>query len=198
LARASTHPATSARRATASARHRALQTAIDTCTRDGGGTVLVPAGTFHIEPWSSRATSHCTSPPRDRCSAARTDGSTRRRRVPLTGDSTLSDGNWALIFAVAATQRLDRGSGLIDGQASVSRPDARATPRAASAAAAGPITSVPPLRTSSRARIRLWQSAYHSVRVIQSKHVQMDGLHIFNRVNATTTDFISSAASTSR
>ena len=26
----------------------ALQTAIDTCTRDGGGTVLVPAGTFQI------------------------------------------------------------------------------------------------------------------------------------------------------
>jgi len=54
----------------------ALQTAIDTCTRDGGGTVLVPAGTFHIEPWSSRATSHCTSPPPRPCSAARTDGST--------------------------------------------------------------------------------------------------------------------------
>jgi len=26
----------------------ALQTAIDTCTRDGGGTVLVPTGTFQI------------------------------------------------------------------------------------------------------------------------------------------------------
>jgi polygalacturonase len=31
--------------------------------------------------------------------------------------------------------------------------------------------------------IRLFQSAYHSVRVIQSKHVLMDGLHIYNRVN---------------
>ena len=26
----------------------AVQAAIDACTRDGGGTVLVPAGTFHI------------------------------------------------------------------------------------------------------------------------------------------------------
>src|SRR4029450_759062 len=26
----------------------ALQNAIDACNRDGGGTVLVPAGTFHI------------------------------------------------------------------------------------------------------------------------------------------------------
>ncbi|HEX4568723.1 MAG TPA: glycosyl hydrolase family 28 protein, partial [Vicinamibacterales bacterium] len=31
--------------------------------------------------------------------------------------------------------------------------------------------------------LRLWQSAYHSVRVIQSKYVHAGGLHIYNRVN---------------
>ena len=164
----------------------ALQTAIDACNRDGGGTVLVPAGTFHIGTieLKSNVTLHLAA-------AATLLGSADGKQyhavdaIPLRGDSTLGDGNWALIFAVDARNVTIEGTGLIDGQGLQFHSPERGVP--------------PPSGLGGNQRpyhllfhrcehlrvqhIRLFQSAYHSVRVIQSKHVLMDGLHIYNRVN---------------
>jgi hypothetical protein len=164
----------------------ALQAAIDTCNRDGGGTVLVPAGTFHIGTveLKSNVTLYLAA-------AATLLGSADGKQyhavdaIPLRGDSTLGDGNWALIFAVNARNVTIDGPGLIDGQGSQFHSPARGVP--------------PPSGLGGNQRpyhllfhrcehlrvqhVRLLQSAYHSVRVIQSKHVLMDGLYIYNRVN---------------
>jgi polygalacturonase len=95
----------------------AVQAAIDACHRDGGGTVLVPAGTFHIGTveLKSNVTLHLAA-------AATLLGSADGKQyhavdaIPLRGDSTLGDGNWALIFAVDAKNVTIDGPGLIDGQ----------------------------------------------------------------------------------
>ena len=164
----------------------ALQSAIDACTRDGGGTVLVPAGTFHIgtTELKSNVTLHLAA-------AATLLGSADGKQyhavdaIPLRGDSTLGDGNWALLFAVEAKNLTIEGPGLIDGQGiQFHAPERGATPPSGIGVNKRPYHLLFHRCEHLRVRdVRLWQSAFHSVRVIQSKYVQMDGLHIFNRVN---------------
>jgi hypothetical protein len=170
----------------------AVQAAIDACTRDGGGTVLVPAGTFQIGTieMKSNVTLHVTAGGTLLGSAL----GTRYHAVdaiPLRGDSTLEDGNWALIFAVDAKNFAIEGSGTIDGQGLQFHSPQRGVP--------------PPSGLSGNSRpyhillyrcehvrirdLRLWQSAYHSVRVIQSRYFHADGLHIYNRVNSNNDGF---------
>src|SRR5438874_5008260 len=77
----------------------ALQAAIDACTDAGGGTVLVPAGTFLIATveLKSNVTLHIAASGK----LLGTDDGTRYHSVdviPLSGDSTLNDGNWALLY----------------------------------------------------------------------------------------------------
>src|SRR4051812_8859678 len=95
----------------------ALQAAIDTCTRDGGGTVLVPAGTFVIgtTELKSNVTLHLAA---SATLLGSGDGKDYHAvdAIPLSGDSTLNDGNWALLFAVDATNLTIEGMGTIDGQ----------------------------------------------------------------------------------
>lgn len=170
----------------------ALQAAIDACHGDGGGTVLVPAGTFLIgtTELKSRVTLHVAA-------AGTLVGSADGRHyhsvdaVPLKGDSTLGDGNWALIYAVGATNVTVEGQGLIDGQGSQFNNYGRSTP--------------PPSGLSGARRpyhllfhrcehvvvrdLRLVRCAFHSIRVIQSRHVRMEGLYIHNRVNVNNDGF---------
>ena len=164
----------------------ALQAAIDACNRDGGGTVLVPAGTFHIGTieLKSNVTLHLAA-------AATLLGSADGKQyhavdaIPLRGDSTLGDGNWALIFAVDARNVTIEGTGLIDGQGlQFHSPERGVPPPSGLGGNQRPYHLLFHRCEHLRVRqIRLFQSAYHSVRVIQSRHVLMDGLHIYNRVN---------------
>ena len=108
----------------------AVQAAIDACTRDGGGTVLVPSGTFHIGAveLKSNVTLHIAA-------AGKLLGSGDGKQyhaidaIPLRGDTTLEDGNWALLYAVNATHVTIEGPGTIDGQGAQFHPAVRgATP----------------------------------------------------------------------
>ncbi len=170
----------------------ALQAAIDACHQDGGGIVLVPAGTFQIGTveLKSNVTLHIAA-------AGKLLGTADGKQyhavdaIPLTGDSTLNDGNWALLFAVNATNVTIEGSGTIDGQGAQFHSTVRGTP--------------PPSGLGGNRRpyhllfhrcdrltvrdIALVDCAYHSIRVIQSKHVHMDGLYIHNRVNGNNDGF---------
>jgi len=170
----------------------ALQTAIDACHQDGGGTVLVPAGTFQIGTveLKSNVTLHIAASGKLLGSA---DGKQYHAvdAIPLSGDSTLNDGNWALLFAVNATNVTIEGAGTIDGQGAKFHSTVRGTP--------------PPSGLGGNRRpyhmlfhhcdrltvrdIALIDGAYHSIRVIQSKHVRMDGLYIHNRVNGNNDGF---------
>jgi polygalacturonase len=73
----------------------ALQSAIAACTAAGGGTVLVPAGTFLIGTveLNSNVTLHIAASGK---LLGTTDGTQYHAvdSIPLSGDSTLNDGNW--------------------------------------------------------------------------------------------------------
>jgi polygalacturonase len=107
----------------------ALQAAIDACTGDGGGTVLVPAGTFVIGTveLKSNVTLHIAAGGTLLGSA---DGKQYHAvdAIPLHGDTTLNDGNWALLFAVKATNVSIEGPGTIDGQGAQFHSPVRGTP----------------------------------------------------------------------
>jgi polygalacturonase len=170
----------------------ALQQAIDACHQDGGGTVLVPAGTFQIGTveLKSNVTLHIAAAGKLLGSA---DGKQYHavEAIPLSGDSTLNDGNWALLFAVNATNVTIEGAGTIDGQGAQFHSSVRGTP--------------PPSGLGGSRRpyhllfhrcdrltlrdIALVDGAYHSIRIIQSKHVRADGLYIHNRVNGNNDGF---------
>ncbi|HEV2326631.1 MAG TPA: glycosyl hydrolase family 28-related protein, partial [Terracidiphilus sp.] len=79
----------------------ALQAAIDACNKDGGGIVLVPAGTFVIGTTELKSNVTLYIAP-DGTLLGSADGKQYHAvdAIPLSGDTTLRDGNWALLFAV--------------------------------------------------------------------------------------------------
>ena len=107
----------------------AVQMAIDACHKDQGGTVLVPAGVFVIGTveLKSNVTLRITA-------AGKLLGSADGKQyhavdaIPLSGDSTLNDGNVALIFAVNAENIVVEGPGTIDGQGALFRSPTRGVP----------------------------------------------------------------------
>jgi polygalacturonase len=170
----------------------ALQGAIDACAADKGGIVLVPAGTFLIG--ATELKSNVTL----RLSAgARLLGSGHAAdyhavdAIPLSGDSTLEDGNWGLIYAVEARNVTVEGPGVIDGQGAQFHSPTRGVP--------------PPSGLGGNRRpyhllfyhceglrirdIDLVDCAYHSVRVVQCRRVHLDDIYIHNRVNGNNDGF---------
>ena len=170
----------------------ALQAAIDRCTADGGGRVLVPAGKFVIGTveLKSNVTLHLAS-------AATLLGSGDGKQyhavdaIPLTGDSTLGDGNWALLYAVNARNITIEGNGTIDGQGAQFHSAVRGTPPPSGLGGLKRPYHVLVYRCErfTMRGLALVDCAYHSIRVIQSKLVQMDGLYIHNRVNGNNDGF---------
>jgi polygalacturonase len=170
----------------------AMQAAMDACAGDGGGTVLVPAGTFTIGTveLKSNVTLHIA--------AAGTllgsgDGKDYHAvdAIPLHGDTTLEDGNWALLFAVNARNVTIEGPGTIDGQGAQFHSPVRGTP--------------PPSGIGGNKRpyhflayhcenlavrnISLVDCAYHSIRIIESQRIALDSIYIHNRVNGNNDGF---------
>lgn len=170
----------------------AVQAAIDACNRDGGGTVLVPAGTFQIGTLElkSNVTLHVVASGKLLGSA---DGKQYHAvdAIPLHGDSTLEDGNWALLFAVNAKNVTVQGPGTIDGQGLQFHSAVRSAPPPSGLGGNRRPYHLLFYRCEDLAvrNIALIESAYHSVRVIQSKRVHMDGIYIHNRVNGNNDGF---------
>jgi polygalacturonase len=171
---------------------QAVQTAIDTCHKDRGGTVLVPAGVFLIGTVEikSNVTLHIAA---GGTLLGSSDGKQYHaaEAIPLHGDSTLEDGNVGLIFGVEAENVTIEGPGSIDGQGSQFRSPTRGVlPPSGRGGADRPYHLLfyrcPNLRVRD---IALVASAFHSVRVIQCKYVWMDGIHIHNRVNGNNDGF---------
>ena len=164
----------------------AVQVAIDACNKDQGGTVLVPAGVFVIGTieMKSNVTLHIAHSGKLLGSA---DGKQYHAAdaIPLSGDSTLGDGNVGLIFAVNAQNIVIEGPGTIDGQGAQFRSPSRGVmPPAGISGSHRPYHLL--FHRCKNLTIRdifLFQSAFHSVRIIQSSYVKLDGIHIYNRVN---------------
>src|SRR6266700_877725 len=164
----------------------AVQAAIDECTKDQGGTVLVPAGVFVIGTieLKSNVTLHLAAQGKLLGSA---DGKQYRAAdaIPLSGDSTLGDGNVGLIYAVNAENIVIEGPGTIDGQgAQFHSPSRDVLPPAGISGNHRPYHLLFHRCNNLTVRdIFLTASAYHSVRIIQSKYVKLDAIRIHNRVN---------------
>jgi polygalacturonase len=171
---------------------QAVQSAIDACHRDQGGTVQVPAGVFVIGTveMKSNVTLHIAANGK---LLGSTEGTQYRAAdaIPLSGDTTLNDGNVGLIFAVNADNIAIEGPGTIDGQGAQFRSPTRGVPPASGRGGnARPYHLL--FYRCNNLRVRdlvLVASAYHSIRVIQSKFVWMDGLRIHNRVNGNNDGF---------
>jgi polygalacturonase len=164
----------------------AVQAAIDSCNKDQGGTVLVPAGVFVIGTieMKSNVTLHIAAQGKLMGSA---DGKQYHAAdaIPLSGDSTLNDGNVGLIFAVKAENFTIQGPGTIDGQGAQFRSPSRGVlPPAGIGGNHRPYHLL--FHQCKNVTVRdifLTQSAYHSIRIIQSSYVQLHGIHIYSRVN---------------
>src|SRR5690242_172686 len=171
---------------------QALQAAIDACHKDQGGTVLVPAGVFVIGTVEikSNVTLHIAAQGKLLGSA---DGKQYHaaERIPLTGDSTLEDGNVGLIFAVDAENVTMEGPGTIDGQGLQFRSPSRGVPPPSGRGGADrPYHLLFHRCRNLRVRdLSLVASAFHSIRVIQTSYVWMERLRIHNRVNTNNDGF---------
>jgi polygalacturonase len=170
----------------------AVQAAIDACSKDQGGTVLVPAGVFVIGTveLKSNVTLFLAASAKLLGTA---DGKQYRAadEVPLSGDSTLEDGNVGLLYAVKAENITIEGTGTIDGQGAQFHSATRGVP--------------PPAGISGNKRpyhVLLYQcknvtlrdiflndSAYHSLRIVQCTFFKADGIRIYNRVNGNNDGF---------
>jgi len=163
----------------------AVQAAIDACNKDQGGTVLVPAGKFVIGTveLKSNVTLHIAA---QGVLLGSADGKQYHAAdaIPLTGDSTLNDGNVGLLFAVGAENITIEGQGTIDGQGAQFRSATKGVlPPAGITGSHRPYHLLFYQCKNLTVRdIFLLKSAFHSIRVIQCDFVKMEGLHIHSRV----------------
>lgn len=171
---------------------QALQAAIDACTSDGGGIVAIPAGIYLIGTveLKSNVTLRISAGGKLLGSGKGTDYHAVDA-IPLHGDSTLEDGNWALFFAVEAKNITIEGPGTIDGQGAQFHSPVRGTPPPSGIGGNKRPYHLLFYRCENlRVRnLSLLDCAYHSIRVIQSKRVFMDGIYIHNRVNGNNDGF---------
>lgn len=163
----------------------ALQKAIDTCNREQGGTVLVPAGVFVIGTveMKTNVTLHLSA----QATLLGTDDGKQyfaADAIPLRGDSTLGDGNVGLLFAVKAENFRIEGTGTIDGQGAQFRsPSKNVPPPAGISGSHRPYHLLfYQCKNISIQDIFLKDSAFHSVRVVQCEYAKFEGLHIHSRV----------------
>lgn len=170
----------------------AVQAAIDACCKDQGGAVLVPAGIFVIGTieLKSNVTLRIAATGKLLGSA---DGKQYHaaNAIPLEGDTTLRDGNVGLIFAVRAENITIEGPGTIDGQGAQFRsPEHGVPPPSGRGGSKRPYHLL--FYQCKNLRVRdlfLLDSAFHSVRVIESQFAWLTGLRIFNRVNGNNDGF---------
>jgi len=164
---------------------QALQKAIDACTNDEGGIVLVPAGVFVIGTvqLKSNVNLHIAAMGK----LLGTDDGRQYyadKNIPLSGDTTMDDGNVGLLYAIRAENFSIEGTGTIDGNGARFRSPAKGVP-----SPAGISDSQRPYhllfyqcKNISVSNIFLKDCAYHSVRVVQCDYAKFEGLHIHSRV----------------
>jgi hypothetical protein len=160
----------------------AVQSAIDACNRDRGGTVLVPAGEFLIGTieLKSNVTLHLSA-------QGKLLGSTEREHYARGNGIPSGNGNVVLISAANADNITIEGRGTIDGQG--------AAFYTGFGDGTGPGASTQ--RNVDRPHLLIFyrcnnlllrdafltRSAYHCCRILQCQYVHIDGIRIYNRVN---------------
>ncbi|HEY2760981.1 MAG TPA: glycosyl hydrolase family 28 protein [Pirellulales bacterium] len=162
----------------------AVQAAIDACTADRGGIVLVPAGTFLIAPiqLKSNVTLHIVA---DGTLLGSTDPALYQpaEGIPISGDHTMGDGNVGLIHANNAENITIEGAGAIDGQGKDLRANGLNGIRRCH------LSLFYKCKHLTIRDVYMYQSSYHTCRIANSSFINIDGLRIFSRVTGNNDGF---------
>jgi len=161
----------------------AIQAAIDACSKDNGGTVLIPAGDFicgTIE-LKSDVTLHLSA-------KGRLLGSTRREDYSAGKGVPPGNGNIVFVYAVNAENITIEGKGSIDGngQAFYNGKGDNTGPGQRGVGGNFDRPHLIVFYQCSNFVVRdvfLTRSAYHCFRILKCKQVQLDSIRIYNRVN---------------
>lgn len=170
----------------------ALQAAIDACNKDGGGIVLVPAGTFVIGTTELKSNVTLYIAP-DGTLLGSADGKQYHAvdAIPLSGDTTLRDGNWALLFAVKQKNIRVEGPGTINGQGAQFRSPQRGV--MAPSGLRGPqrpyFVLLYQCEDVTMRNLSLIDCAFHCIRPVESKRLHMENIYIHSRVNSNNDGF---------
>jgi len=161
----------------------AVQAAIDSCAKDNGGTVLVPAGDFVIGTVELKSNVTLYLAPGGRLlGSGNPDHYSAGKGVPP------GNGNMVMLYAVNAENIAIEGQGTIDGQGGKFYTGKGDNTGPGGNAAQG-YRERPHLLIFYRCRnllVRdafLTRSAYHCMRVLECKYVRLEGVRIHNRVN---------------
>jgi polygalacturonase len=154
----------------------AFQSALDSCTKERGGTVLVPAGEFVIGSieLKSNVTLHLAA-------AAQVLGSTDIADYRSRGTGRRP--TFTLIYAADAENVSIEGKGVIDGQGKEYQKGARDDGDAIQGRPRPHLMEFVKCRRLSFRDISLLNSAYWSTRITECSFVQVDGVRIYTRVN---------------
>ena len=160
----------------------AIQTAIDTCTLENGGTVLVPAGDFVIGTveLKSNVTLHLSA-------RGRLLGSPRKEDYSAGKGVPSGNGNIVMLYAANTENITIEGRGTIDGNgvAFYTGQGDNTGPNSTG----GGYFDRPHLLIFYKCNNLLLRdsfytkSAYHCFRILNCEQVNIDGVRIYNRVN---------------
>jgi polygalacturonase len=161
----------------------AIQAAIDACTNDKGGTVMVPAGDFlsgtlELKP---NVTLHIAT-------AGKLWGSPKREHYTAGKGVPAGNGNIVFLFAVNAENVSIEGKGTIDGNG-LAFYNGKGDNTGPGQNGVGGNFDRPHLGIFYQCNnLRLndtfcTASAYHCFRILGCKNVKIDGIRIYNRVN---------------
>ena len=161
----------------------AVQAAIDACTRDRGGIVLIPAGDFLVGTveLKSNVTLHLAA-------SGRLLGSSNPEHYSAGKGVPPSNGNVVLLYAANAENIAIEGPGTIDGQGAKFYTGRGDNTGPGGNRAAGYFNR-PHLIVFYRCRnvrcsdVFFTASAYHCARILECQYVHLDGVRIHNRVN---------------
>jgi hypothetical protein len=161
----------------------AVQSAIDACAGDKGGTVLVPAGNFMVGTLElkSNVTLHLAA-------QGRLLGSGAAERYRAGNGIPPGNGNIVLISAANAENITIEGAGTIDGNGAKFFTGKGDNTGPGQNSAEGYFQR-PHLMVFYRCKnllirdVFLTASAYHCARILQCQRVRLDGVRIYNRVN---------------
>jgi hypothetical protein len=162
---------------------KAIQSAIDACFKDQGGTVLIPAGDFisgTLE-LKSNVTLHIAA-------AGRLWGSPRREDYTAGKGIPSGNGNIVFLFAVNANNISIEGKGTMDGNGAAFY-NGKGDNTGPGQNGVGGNFDRPHLAIFYKCdNLQLYNifftaSAYHCFRILSCRHVHIDGVRIHNRVN---------------
>lgn len=166
----------------------AIQSAIDTCTANGGGTVLVPGGDFLTGTIELKSNVRLYL-----AQTARLLGVAGLENYRRGARLSPNNGNYALLYAADAVNVTIEGRGAIDGNGTnfyTGRGDGMgprtpgSTNRPTNVNIDRPHLLIFERCTNLLVRdVFLTRSAYHCMRIVECHYVHFDGINIFNRAN---------------